>query len=180
MTVLANLEAHGTLVDPATLEIRRVLPASVERVWDYLTDSELRRQWLASGDMTMKAGTSFELVWRNDELSPRPSSPGCRPEGVGDEIRMDSRIVELDPPRRLVITWQGDGEVSFDLAARGEDTLLTIVHRRLAERGTRLAVSAGWHTHLDILLARMSGQEPEPFWDGWSRLRAEYEKRFSA
>ena len=33
---------------------------------------------------------------------------------------------------------------------------------------------------LDILLARMSGQEPEPFWDGWSRLRAEYEKRFSA
>ncbi|WP_428697239.1 SRPBCC family protein [Stappia sp.] len=180
MTELANLEAHGTLIEPATLEIRRVLPASVERVWDYLTDSKLRRQWLASGDMTMKAGTSFELVWRNDELASRPSQPGNRPEGYGDEERMDSRIVELDPPRRLVITWEGDGEVAFELAPRGNETLLTIVHNRLASRGALLGVSAGWHMHLDILLARMNAREPEPFWDGWKRLRAEYDQRFSA
>jgi hypothetical protein len=37
-----------------------------------------------------------------------------------------------------------------------------------------LNVSAGWHMHLDILAARASGKEPQPFWDGFSRLKTEY------
>jgi hypothetical protein len=58
--------------------------------------------------------------------------------------------------------------------------LLTVIHRRLAERAILLNVSAGWHTHLDILVARLSGKEPEPYWDGWSRLRNEYDRRLPA
>jgi hypothetical protein len=34
--------------------------------------------------------------------------------------------------------------------------------------------------HLDILIARATGMEPAPFWDGWSRLRNEYERRIPA
>ena len=34
-----------------------------------------------------------------------------------------------------------------------------------------LNVSAGWHAHLDVLAARLAGEEPEPFWDHWSYLR---------
>ena len=34
--------------------------------------------------------------------------------------------------------------------------------------------------HLDVLVARMTGEQPEPFWDGWSRLRKEYEQRIPA
>ena len=49
MTDLATLDAHGVLTEPATVEIRRLLPGPVERVWAYLTESELRRQWLAAG-----------------------------------------------------------------------------------------------------------------------------------
>jgi hypothetical protein len=41
-------------------------------------------------------------------------------------------------------------------------------------------VGAGWHMHLDILVARMRGGEPEPFWGGWSRLKNEYERRVPA
>ncbi len=55
--------------------------------------------------------------------------------------------------------------------------LLTVIHRRLPDRGMTLGVSAGWHAHLNVLAARLSGEEPEPFWDGWSRLKAEYERR---
>ena len=32
--------------------------------------------------------------------------------------------------------------------------LLTVIHRRLPDRSTLLNVSAGWHAHLDILVAR--------------------------
>src|SRR5258707_15501598 len=98
MTKPATQSAYGVLTDPATLTIKRLLPGPIERVWAYLTDSELRRKWLAAGEMEMKVGAPFELVWRNDELS---DPPGQRPAGSSDEFRMASRITEVDPPRKL-------------------------------------------------------------------------------
>ena len=170
----AKVDAYGALSEPATLTIQRMLPGPIERVWAYLTESDLRRRWLASGSMEMKAGAPFELVWRNSELT---DPPGQRPEGFGEEHRMESRIIELDPPRKLVFAWEKGGEVSFELEPRGDRVLLTVVHRRLPDRGTKLGVSAGWHAHLDMLVARLTGDEPEPFWDSWTRLRKEYDQR---
>jgi uncharacterized protein YndB with AHSA1/START domain len=170
-----KVDAYGALSEPATLTIQRVLPGPIERVWAYLTESDLRRKWLASGHMEMKVGAPFELIWRNSELT---NPPGRRPEGFGEEHRMESRIIELDPPRKLVFTWgKGSGDVSFELEQRGEKVLLTVIHRRLPDRGMILGVSAGWHAHLDMLVARLTGEEPEPFWDHMSRLRAEYDGR---
>jgi hypothetical protein len=34
--------------------------------------------------------------------------------------------------------------------------------------------------HLDLLVARTTGKQPEPFWDGWSRLKTEYDGRLPA
>ena len=115
MTELATLEAYGVLTEPATLKIQRLLPGPIERVWAYLTESELRRQWLAAGQMEMKVGAPVELVWRNDELT---DPPGQRPAGFPEEHRMQSRITELDPPRKLAITWDNTGGVSFELEPR--------------------------------------------------------------
>ena len=178
-TAQTNPEAYGELIEPATLKLQRRLPGPVERIWAYLTESDLRRQWLASGDMQMKADAPFELVWRNNELT---DPPGARPEGFGDEHRMKSRIVEADPPRKLVFTWgEQGGSVSFELEPRGSDVLLTVIHRRLPDdRAISLKIRAGWHAHLDVLVARASGSEPEAFWDGWSRLRTEYDRRMPA
>ena len=36
-------DAYGTLIEPTTLKIQRLLPGPIERIWAYLTDSELRR-----------------------------------------------------------------------------------------------------------------------------------------
>src|SRR5690349_732532 len=58
-------DSYGVLTEPATLTIQRLLPGPAERIWAYLTKSELRRQWLAAGEMEMKVGAAFELVWRN-------------------------------------------------------------------------------------------------------------------
>jgi len=177
MTELATLSAYGELIEPLTLKIQRLLPGPVDRVWAYLTQSELRRQWLASGQMEMTSGTAFELVWRNDELS---DPPGTRPEGFGAEHRLESRILELEPNRKLSIAWN-QGEVSFELEPAGDKVLLTVTHRRLPDRAQLLNVSAGWHAHLDVLATRIGGRsQTASFWDSWSRLKAEYEKRLPA
>ncbi|MFX6876801.1 SRPBCC domain-containing protein, partial [Acinetobacter baumannii] len=78
--------------------------------------------------------------------------PTTRPAGFAAEMRMESRVTELDPPRRLAIAWGNSGDVSFDLEARGSNVLLTVIHRRLPDRDTLLKVSAGWHAHLDLLV----------------------------
>lgn len=177
MTQSTSQHHYGTLIEPATLKIERLLPGPIERVWGYLADSELRKKWLAAGTLDPKVGAPIELVWRNDELT---TPPGKRPDGFPDEHRMQCEVVECDPPRKLVITWAGSGNVSFELEPRGPKVLLTLIHRRMPDRKFTLMFGAGWHMHLDILLARIEGNEPAPFWDGWRRLQVEYDARWPA
>ena len=173
----ANPDAYGTLIEPTTLKIQRLLPGPVERIWAYLTNSELRRKWLAAGAMEMKVGAPFELTWRNAELS---DTPGARPDSLPEQHSMQSRITELDPMRKLSIAWNNSGDVTFELEPRGKGVLLTVTHRRLPDRSTMLKVSAGWHMHLDTLVARAHGNATAPFWEGWNRLQKEYDKRLPA
>jgi uncharacterized protein YndB with AHSA1/START domain len=158
------------MVDGGTLVIQRWLPGPAERVWHYLVDGEKRRQWLAAGEMDLVAGAAVELVWRNDALS-APADP--RPEGQPEVQRLQSRVVAVDAPRRLVIAW-GKGEVSFELSERGDRVLLTVRHSGLSEGPVRADVAGGWHMHLDILVDRLSGRAPKSFWSGWVRLRDHY------
>jgi uncharacterized protein YndB with AHSA1/START domain len=178
MNQMSNFDSFAQVVQPATLRIERLLPGTRERVWEYLTQSELRRQWLAAGDMQEEVGSSFELVWRNDELT---DPPGEKPASFGSgEHRMHNQIVECDPPRKLVITWNGSGNVTFELAQRGDEVLLTLVHRRLPDRNSLMMHAAGWHVHLDLLVARVAGETPQPFWDSFSHFVAEYDRRLPA
>lgn len=165
-------DVHGQLTDGSTLRIQRRLPGPIERVWSYLTDSELRRQWLASGSMPMQVGASFELVWRNDELS---ASPAERPDGFSAESRATCQFTELDPPRCMRYIWPDVGEVSFELEPVADGVLLTVTHRRLSGERLILNVCAGWHAHLALLVARMEGSTPPSLWRQWKQLRDEYE-----
>ena len=177
MNDLAVADSYGALTGPNTLQIQRLLPGPIDRVWDYLTKSELRRQWFAAGVMEMEVGAPVELVWRNDELT---NPPGQRPAGASGENRMQSRITELEPMRKLGIAWGADGSVSFELTEQGNDVLLTVVHRGVPNRASLLNFAPGWHAHLDILAAKLDNQKPEPFWDQILRLRAEYDQRLPA
>lgn len=177
MTELAPIDAYGAVADPATLTIQRLLPGPVERVWSWLVDGDLRRRWLAAGDMPATTGAAFTLTWRNDELT---EPPGAKPERFGAEHSMACTLIECDPPRRLAFRFGGAGEVAFELEPRGERVLLTLVHARVPDRATLLSVSAGWHAHLDVMAARLAGRDPEPFWDAWNRLEADYDRRLPA
>jgi uncharacterized protein YndB with AHSA1/START domain len=166
-------DMHGKLTDGTTLRMQRRLPGPIERVWSYLTDSDLRRQWLAAGSMTLQAGTTFELVWRNDELS---ASAAERPDGFSAESRATCRFEEVEPPRRMRYVWPEVGEVTFELELAGDEVLLTLTHRRLSGERLILNVCAGWQAHLALLVARLEGTTPPSLWRTWKQLHAEYQE----
>ncbi|MEO8175633.1 MAG: SRPBCC family protein [Sphingomicrobium sp.] len=172
----ATLDSYGVLTGPDTLKIERLLPGPIERVWAFLTESELRRQWFAAGEMDLTVGAPFELVWRNDELT---DPPGERPPGMGGEHSMQSQITELDPPHKLGFSWGATGSVTFELKEQGDEVRLTVIHRRVADRSALRNFSAGWHAHLAILAARIAGTAPAPFWDQWAEIKAEYDQRLA-
>lgn len=171
------VDPYGVMTDATTLRLRRLLPGPIDRVWQHLTDSDLRRRWLAAGEMDLRPGGTVEMVWRNDELT---DPPGLRPEGMGTEHRMTGEILAVEPPHLLRYTWPGVGEVTFELAEAGDQVHLTLTHRRIPDAGTRRGVSVGWHSHLDLLAARLSGAVPAPHWDNFRKLRAEYDARSAA
>lgn len=79
------------LCESATVRLERLLPGPVERVWDYLTQPDLRRTWLAG------SAAEFDSVTR------------CQPPRAIEFALRDSSIVsmELEPCGshvRLVLT----------------------------------------------------------------------------
>ena len=158
------------------VRLERLLPGPIERVWTYLTDSDKRATWLAPGHFDLRMGGRIELEFDNDTLSPGVPAP---PKYAGRGSRWTGRITELDPPRVLAFTceWTDPSEVRFALAPREGKVLLTVTHRRLTARGTRVSVASGWHTHVGILAARLAGETPEPLWATMARLEPQYEAR---
>jgi len=173
---------YGVVVQPGTLRLERILPGPIERVWAYLTESEKRGKWLASGQMELHAGGRVELNWRHADLSAEKTPPdNCdKSECAGT---MQGRITRCDPPRLLSYTWGDEAdasEVTFELSPRAGDVLLVITHRRLGDRKRIVGVASGWHTHVGILIDHLHLREPRPFWTTISRLEEEYEKRIAA
>ncbi len=170
--------AYGVVTDATSLCFQRRLPGPIERVWPYLADSDLRRQWLASGEITPTLGSTFELVWRNDALS---AADDPRPEGFGAESRALCTLTAWAPPHTLAFSWPGVGEVHIELRSVNHgEVMLTLTHTGCREAGLRLMVAAGWHVHLDILVARTTGAEAPSLWRAWHQLKADYAQRWAA
>lgn len=178
---LAPAPEYGVATGPDTVRMERVLPGPIERVWSYLTDSEKRGRWLAAGPMELRVGGHVEHIFRNSTLTMNDDPPPAKYADYADEARMIGRITACEPPTLLAYTWSeseaADSEVTFELHPQKGDVLLVLTHRRLASREAMLGVSAGWHTHLDILRDRLAGREPPGFWFTITRLEAEYDKR---
>ena len=100
------MDEYGQLIDAHTVRFERLLPGPIERIWDYLADGSKRGEWFASGDLPAKPGEKFELRFKHQNLSPKPSVP---PEKF---IEMDktghtgkSTLLSFEPPRRLAYTF---------------------------------------------------------------------------
>lgn len=174
---------YGTVTEAGTVRFERLLPAPPERVWDYLIDPDRRRKWFAAGDIELRPGGALTLVFRNSELSP-DDEPVPEKYRQYEGFESKGRVVRAESPRLLVFEWFEESgpptEVEFALEARGEQTLLTLTHRRLASRDAMVDVSGGWHLHLDVLEDLLAGRSPRPFWARQPKLEAEYRERIPA
>ena len=63
------MSEYGVVTSPTSLCFTRVLPASVERVWAFLTESDKRGLWLATGDMELREGGGVTLRFVHADLS---------------------------------------------------------------------------------------------------------------
>ena len=171
---------YGVVTGPGTVRFERLLPGPVERIWAYLTESEKRRKWLASGEMEPRLGGRVELTFNNSELSAHiEQTPEKYKQYEG--VSFTGRITRYEEPRVLSYTWGGEpgeeSEVTFELIPQDHDVLLVLTHRRLGDREAMVSVSGGWHTHLDVLRDNLEGREPRPFWSTHADLESEYERR---
>lgn len=169
----------GVVTEPGTVQIRRTLPGPIERVWAHLTKPELRGRWLAAGPMEPRVGGEVALHFRNDQLSDGHRAPEKYRE-IECRSEVEGRVIAWEPPWRLAYSWGGGSEVTFELTPDEAGVLLVLTHRKLPDREQMLGVSAGWHAHLDILIARLEGMVAKPFWPNHTRLEAEYDRLLPA
>lgn len=174
---------YGTITAPGEVRFERLLPGPIERVWAYLTESDKRGTWLARGAVELRVGGQVEMHFLHSELSPLPDEIPAEYKSLEKGASFTARVTRWEPPRLLSHSWPepsgGESEVTFELTPQGEDVLLVLTHRRITPE-KMVSVAGGWHTHLGILVDRLHGRVPQPFFITHTRLAGEYEKRIAA
>jgi uncharacterized protein YndB with AHSA1/START domain len=174
---------YGVVAGSGAVRFKRLLPGPIERVWAYLTESEKRGKWLASGEMDLRVGGSVDLFFHHANLSPEPEPTPDRFKQYETGHTLHAHITRCEPLRLLSFTWSGEpyqgSDVTFELTQQGEGVLLVLTHRRLTDRAEMVDVADGWHTHLGVLVDHLNSRVPRPFWSALAELDGEYEKRLS-
>jgi len=133
-----------------TQEVR--IDASPETVFQYFTDPARMVRWKG------RAAT----------LDPRPG--GVYRVEINDEAIARGEYVELDPPRRVVVTWgweggqdvpPGSSTVEFDLEPDGDGTIVRLTHRGLPPDSVEIH-GQGWANYLPRLAVAAAGGDPGP------------------
>ncbi len=126
-----------------------------EKLWQALTSPEFNRQFWCE-------------CWQDSEWKPGASWKLMFPDGrVGDS----GEIVEIEPNRRLVISWrnelrpelreEGHSRMTYELEPKGTSVKLTVIHE-MDRPGSKLieAVSGGWPVILSGLKSLLETGEP--------------------
>lgn len=145
---LGSLSAQGDL---RSVRFARFIDATPEELWDALTNPERIARWMLTEETTLE-----------------PRVGGKAHFGWGDQGDAVGRVTIFDPPRCLEYTWEedaGTSAVRFDVRQLEGRLELVLHHRNLAPKVSG-GVGAGWHAHLDDLMALLRGEE----FDFWSRL----------
>lgn len=177
-------KTYGTLVDQNTVRFERLLPGPITRVWEYLTDSELRRRWFAGGPMEPRVGGEMNVVFDNSNVGPHPAQPPEKYRKYAGTFDSKHVVTIWEPPRRLGFTWDDDmnpegSVVEFELTEEDDKVRLVLTHRRVSGVDDAINFSGGWHTHLQMLAEQLEGNPKTPFWTAFDGVEDEYRKRYT-
>ena len=134
------------------------------RVWAWLTESQHLVEWLAPGEIELRAGGRARLNFTDS----------------GTVI--DSTVTAFVPPRLLEYSWSSAGEplrpVRWETAPEGAGTRLTLT---LAVPDTEdiARACAGWEAHLQMLLAAIEGVPIKFPFERFKETRAAYKAMVS-
>jgi len=143
------------------------IESTPERVWHALTDADLTAAyWGHSNVSDWQPGSRWEH--RRTDGS-----------GIAD---VAGTVLEAEPPRRLVMTFDSPGEpapagpsvVTFEIEPYHDIVRVTVTHDNLADEDALRAVSAGWPAVLANLksLLETGHTLPQPPWEMHADLRA--------
>ena len=164
------MNAPGRFLDEHTVRFERELPCPLEMAWDYMTQPGRLVTWLAEGSIEPRVGGRVTLSYYVEEV-PERKDGGAFIEGV---------VTLCVPHRVLAYTWADpeapapgnedpDSTVTFELEPHHQHTKLTLTHRHLPT-SVLARCAAGWHTHLEVLSARIQNRQGESFLDTWKRM----------
>lgn len=153
-------------IAPDTLRMERMLDAPRETVWRWLTEPELRAQWFAGGPLQPRVGGEIELVFDHDSLS---ADDVPYPPQYADHKCATARetITAYDPPRLIAFTWDAgtEGVATFELFEADGRTRLVLTHSGITGPAPMANFGGGWHSHLAVLQAKLSGDVVRNFWE---------------
>ena len=66
------MNEYGVVLESGAVRFERLLPGPVERVWSYLTQSEKRGTWLASGQIEPRVWAEIDILL--DEIAVRAAA----------------------------------------------------------------------------------------------------------
>jgi uncharacterized protein YndB with AHSA1/START domain len=150
---------------PGTIRLERVLDAPIDTVWKYLIEADLRALWFAGGTLEPRVGGAVDLVFDHDNLSaddvPYPEKYAAHRGAVSHE-----RVTAFEAPHLVAWSWDGgkEGEARFELTAMGEKTRLVLTHSGISGPAGLTDFGSGWHSHLAVLQAKLSGDTVHDFW----------------
>ena len=144
----------------ASVTLERNLPASPAEVWTALTDPTRLAAWLGPvANGAPGPDQSFVLAMSADEAA------ACQ-------------VITWDPEHELRLVWdytgEGPSELVLLLDGDRDRTHLTLIHTKLPVDPVQYG--AGWHVHLDQLVAHLTGSNPHgDFMAAYHAIEPRYE-----
>ena len=146
-------------LETLSVNVSRFIRASRQRVFEAWVKPELRRKWwrthrgegLTACEVDARVGGRYCMK----QIGGGCESPGDDPNY---EWIMEGEFLEVDPPRRLVFTWNVNHEppvvderVTIEFREVEGGTDVTIKHEGILSPAMRDGTEGGWTTHLDAI-----------------------------
>jgi uncharacterized protein YndB with AHSA1/START domain len=134
--------------------------ARPETVFSYFTDPSKLTQWMgAQATLDPRPGGVCRIAFQGSAAAPAGETAGV----------MMGEFVEVDPPRRIALTWGWEAEllalppqstvVEISLIPEGDETVVRLVHRQLPAAAVGFH-RAGWTHYLGRLAVAAGGGDP--------------------